>query len=298
MKKSLRIFITLAIVVLAVIAGIWLWQYYMYSPWTRDGRVRAHVVTVAPDVSGWVSELNVRDNASVSSGDVLFKINDTRYQAMVDQDEASVRHQKYAWEQAQHQFERRSALSRNAISSEDLESARIQADIAKANYQQALAKLASDKIDLARATVTSPVSGSIINLQLREGNYVTQGKSVLSVVEQGSYYVTGYFEETKIPSIKVGDKARVHLMSGGATIMGHVASIGHGISNQNTTPDGQLLPQVQQTYTWVRLAQRIPVDIVFDDVPDNLHLSAGMTASIQVLQGDAAPSQAVTGHGQ
>ncbi|MCM2131907.1 efflux RND transporter periplasmic adaptor subunit [Larsenimonas rhizosphaerae] len=282
MQKSLRIIITLAIAVAAILAGIWLWKYYMYSPWTRDGRIRAQVVTVAPDVSGWVRTLHVRDNEQVQQGDPLFMVDDARYQAMVNQDQASVMQRKFSWQQAQHQYERRKSLSKNAISSEDLESSRIQAEVARATYQQALAKLSADKINLARVAVTAPVAGSVINLQLRQGNYIKQGQASLSIVKQGSFYATGYFEETKIPSIQVGDKAEVYLMSGARRIPGHVASIGQGISNQNTTPDGQLLPRIQQTFTWVRLAQRIPVDIVFDHMPTDIKLSAGMTATIKI----------------
>ncbi|MBO2674158.1 HlyD family secretion protein [Shewanella algae] len=283
MAKVLRISITLLFVLAAIVAGYWIWNHYLYSPWTRDGRVRAEVITLSADVSGWVTQLNVRDNQQVKAGDLLFQVDDTRYQATSTELAAELENKLYAWELAKHKYERRKNLTGSeVISEEDLETARINTELAKASYNLAKARLDSSKIDLQRTQVHSPADGTIINLSLRQGNYVNQGKAVLSLVKQGSFYVTGYFEETKLPLIKIGQKAKISLMSGGEPLRGEVVSIGKAIADTNTNANGQLLPQIQQSFNWVRLAQRIPVDIKLDPASEERELSAGMTVSIQL----------------
>ncbi|WP_115720511.1 efflux RND transporter periplasmic adaptor subunit [Gallaecimonas mangrovi] len=283
MGQILRIAVTLLFVAVAIIAGTWVWNHYLYSPWTRDGRVRANVVTIAPDVSGWVNQLNVKDNQVVKKGDVVFTIDATRYKAAIAEDQAAVEKAQYSWELAKHKYDRRKQLiAKKVISDEDLETYRINTELAKAAYDLAEAQLAAAQIDLDRTVVKAPENGTIMNLNLREGNYVSKGNSVLSLVKKQSFYVTGYFEETKMPLIHVGQKAVIHLMSGGKPLTGTVVSIAKGIADSNTAANSQLLPQVQQTFNWVRLAQRIPVDIKLDTVPEGVTLSAGMTASIDI----------------
>ncbi|MCH1924302.1 HlyD family secretion protein [Shewanella sp. C32] len=280
-----RITITLIVVVVAVLCGRWIWDHYLYSPWTRDGRVRANIITIAPDVSGWVKQLNVADNARVTQGQLLFAVDDTRYQAALAELQAQLHSREIALELAKHRYERRKKLTKTElISDEDLETARINTESAKADYALAEAELNTAKINLERTQIVAPESGNIINLTLRQGNYVHQGTAVLSLVQQDSFYVTGYFEETKLPLIHVGQTAKISLMSGGPTLSGRVESIGKAIADTNTSSNGQLLPQVQQTFNWVRLAQRIPVDIKLDPLPENVSISAGMTASIHLQE--------------
>ena len=283
MGKVLSIIVTLLVIAVAVFSGRGVWDHYLYSPWTRDGRVQADIITVAPDVSGWVTAMPVKDNQKVQKGDVIFRVDVKRYQAAVDELNAQVHSKQLALDLAQHEFTRREKLrERNSISAEELESSRISSDMAKAALDVAKAQLASAEIDLERATVTAPVSGRVVNLTLREGNYVNQGTPVLSVVADNTLYVTGYFEETKLPLIHEGQKATIHLMSGGKALSGTVSSIGHAIADTNTSTNSQLLPEVQQTFNWVRLAQRVPVDIKLDKVPENTRLVAGMSASVRL----------------
>ena len=283
MEKVIRIIITLAVIVAAALSGRWVWDHYLYSPWTRDGKVQADIITIAPDVSGWVTALAVEDNQQVKKGDVIFQVDVKRYQAVVNELQAQVRNETLALELARHEYARREKLREsNSISAEELESSRINADMADASLELAKANLASAQIDLDRATITAPVDGTIVNLTLREGNYVSQGSPVLSLVAANSVYVTGYFEETKLPLIHEGQKAKITLMSGGKPITGTVKSIGNAIADSNTSANGQLLPQVQQTFNWVRLAQRVPVDIRLEKIPEGTRLVAGMTASIRL----------------
>lgn len=283
MRTSLRMLTTLVIVALAIAAGVWLWHYYLYTPWTRDGRVRADIVTIAPDVSGWVSELSVEDTQRVSQGEILFKINQARYRAALEQAQATVELNRAQLELKKHAESRRNRLSSRAISNEDREIARIDTRVAQANLDAAEAQLKSAQIDLKRTVVTAPADGHILNLRLSEGNYVNAGNAVMALVKADSYYVTGYFEETKMSRIEEGDVARITLMNDDTELRGHVAGIGRGIADSNTSPNDQLLPQVEPTFNWVRLAQRIPVRIELDDVPEGTLLSAGMTATIHVV---------------
>ena len=292
MRQSLRILVTVVLVILALIAGNWVWNYYLYAPWTRDGKVRAEIITLSPDVSGWVRELNIEDNQSVSRGDPLFSIDDTRYQAALAKADAQLLYQQEALRLAQHQYQRRQELHRssnNSISKEALESASIQAQLAKANVALAKAERDSANINLERTRIHAPADGTIVNLTLQQGNFVNQGSPVVSMVKADSFYVTGYFEETKLPLVHVGQDASVILMNGSRTLQGKVTSVGQAIANANTQTDRQLLPQVQQTFNWVRLAQRIPEHIELESVPDDILLAAGMTATVRLHDAPAAP---------
>jgi RND family efflux transporter MFP subunit len=282
MHTLLRTLVTLVIVALAAAAGWWLWHYYLYTPWTRDGRVRAEIITVAPDVSGRVVALDVADNQRVDKGQTLFQIDPSRYQTAVDRAQAVVEQREAELELARHEASRRNRLGRAAISAEGQETSRINSRVATATLAQAQSALTSAQLDLTRATVKAPVAGHVLNLQLSEGNYTNAGKPVLALVAADSYYVTGYFEETKMPRVKVGDHARVNLMGAAQELSGHVESIGRAIADPNTAPNEQLLPKVQPTFSWVRLAQRIPVRIALDEIPDDVTPSAGMTASVHI----------------
>ncbi|MNT54638.1 p-hydroxybenzoic acid efflux pump subunit AaeA [compost metagenome] len=138
------------------------------------------------------------------------------------------------------------------------------------------------ELNLARSELRAPRNGQVTNLRLAQGNYVSTGQPVMALVDDGSFYVQAYFEETKLPRIKVGAPVKVWLMSAGEPLSGKVESISRGITDRNASPDTQLLANVEPTFNWVRLAQRIPVRIKLDKVPEDVQLSAGMTASVTV----------------
>ncbi|MCX2887063.1 HlyD family secretion protein [Pseudomonas sp. DCB_BI] len=282
MRAAVRTLVTLCVVALAVLAGYQLWQYYMLTPWTRDARVRADVVVIAPDVSGWVRELKVHDNQQVKAGDLLMSIDRERFQAAFDQARAVTETRAQQLRLREREAARRTALGPEAISAELRENAQINAAIARGELHEAEAQLQVAKINLARSEVRAPRSGHITNLRLAEGNYVNTGESVMALVDDSTFYIQAYFEETKLPRIRVGDTVKVWLMGAGEPMQGHVESISRGITDRNSNPDSQLLPEVEPTFNWVRLAQRIPVRIRLDQVPEGVVLSAGMTASVQV----------------
>ncbi|MBB2494894.1 efflux RND transporter periplasmic adaptor subunit [Aquipseudomonas ullengensis] len=294
MQAAVRKLITLALVVVAIAAGYWLWNYYMLSPWTRDARVRADVVIVAPDVSGWVVELKVHDNQQVKAGDLLLSIDRERYQAALDKARAlaETRHQQLRLRE--HEASRRVQLGPQAISAELRENAQISAAIARSEYQEALADVKVAELNLTRSEVHAPRDGQITNLHLAQGNYVQSGQALMALVVDDSFYVQAYFEETKLPQVQVGAPVRVLLMGGDVPLQGEVESISRGITDRNAVPDSQLLANVEPTFNWVRLAQRIPVRIKLKELPQHLQLSAGMTASVKVLAEAASEQQAVS----
>ncbi|VVO17278.1 HlyD family secretion protein [Pseudomonas fluorescens] len=289
MRIYVRVLFTVLVAGAAVLAAIWLWNFYMLSPWTRDARVGADVVVIAPDVSGWVTELPVQDNQQVKAGDLLMRIDRDRYQANLNYAKAVAQTHHQQFLQRSNESLRRSKLGLTAISAEDKETAQLNASIAGSQYQEALAQVKLAELNLSRSDVRAPRNGQVTNLRLTRGNYVQAGQAVMAVIDQQSFYVTAYFEETKLPRIHLGMSARVLLMSGGVPLEGRVESISSGITDSNTTPDHQLLANVQPTFNWVRLAQRIPVRIKLVKVPANTHLSTGMTASVNILEGAEKP---------
>ena len=279
---SFRLVVTLAMVAAAAVVGLALWDYYMDAPWTRDGRVRADVVEVAPDVSGLVTEVLVEDNQTVKRGDVLFKIDPERFTLTLRQADAIVEGKKATAEQAAADYQRYSRLSDAAVSQQKVELARATDLAAKAAYDQAVADRDLARLNLERSAVKASVNGRITNMELRPGNYVNTGKGVMALVDRDTLRVEGYFEETKLPRIHVGDKASIHLMGEDSLITGHVESVAGGIEDRERTAGANLLANVNPTFAWVRLAQRIPVRIKLDGVPDQTRLVSGRTATVSV----------------
>jgi multidrug resistance efflux pump len=321
----LRSLITAVVVVLAVLLGHALWKHYLYAPWTRDGRVRADVVRVAPDVSGLVERVAVVDNQFVHRGDPLFTIDQARFRNAVAQAQANLvaaeagaraaganisaalasakarqaQYRMYA-EQAQRREQVGDVISREARSD-----AEATATAARASWQQAQAggnqasaareqaaaaveqaQVALDRarLDLERTEVRAPVDGYVTNLAVRVGDYAATGTPRLALIDAHSYYLYGYFEETKLPQLRVGDPVDVRLMAGGVHLKGTITGIAHGITDRDNPAGNDLLADVNPTFNWVRLAQRVPVRIAIDtsQLPPGAVLAAGMTATVEV----------------
>ncbi|CAM5506247.1 Inner membrane protein yibH OS=Afipia felis OX=1035 GN=yibH PE=3 SV=1 [Afipia felis] len=278
----LRLFVTLTTLAVAMVAGWFLWRTYEDSPWTRDARVRANVVQVTPDVSGVVIDVRIKDNQSVKVGDVLFVIDQARFQLALANAEAALAGAQSLRDQRQEEYARRQRLSTAAISDEALAQAHSAALSAQAAYDQAQAALDIARLNLARTQVRAPVNGHVTNLLLDKGDYATAGKAMVAIVDSDSYYVAGYFEETKLRSIRIGDNVSIRLLGYGSELRGHVESVARAITDRDNAPGSELIANVNPTFNWVRLAQRIPVRIAIDDVPEGITLSAGMTATVVV----------------
>ncbi len=158
------------------------------------------------------------------------------------------------------------------------------ASAAQAAYRSAQVALQLAELNLKRTSVRAPVDGYVTNLHLRKGDYAVAGNASVTLLDVNSFRVTGYFRETQLARIRVGDPVRIGLMGAGNDLSGHVESFGRGIANSNVSSDTQGLPSVDPVFTWVRLAQRIPVRIGIDSIPEGLQLAAGMTASVSVQE--------------
>jgi multidrug resistance efflux pump len=153
---------------------------------------------------------------------------------------------------------------------------------AEANVARARAQLNQAQVNLGRTQIESPVNGWVTNLLVQLGDYATVGRMVLSVVNADAFWVDAYFEETQLAAIRDGDPARIKLMGYNEVVHGTVAGTARGINVANARADEQGLATVNPIFTWVRLAQRVPVRIRIDRVPDGVRLVAGMTATVQV----------------
>lgn len=281
LRGAVRVGITLVVLLAAVGAGHELWAHYMDEPWTRDAKVRADIVGVAPDVSGFVSEVLVHDNQSVKQGDVLFRIDRARFAIALEQAEAAVEGRKATLEQARRDRERYEQL-KDVVSQQKTEQARMQEAEAAMAHRQALADRDLARLNLERSEVKASVNGTITNLSLRPGDYVTAGTPEVALVDTDSLRVEGYFEETKLARIRVGAPVTIRLMGQPAALEGHVESIAAGIEDRERTVGNGLLANINPTFNWVRLAQRVPVRIALDHVPDDARLVAGLTATVMV----------------
>ncbi|WAH57877.1 HlyD family secretion protein [Pseudomonas silvicola] len=286
MKKFFSLIATLLILALAVFIGRELWVHYMETPWTRDGRVRADIINVAPDVTGYVVAVPVRDNQLVKKGDVLLQIDPEHYQIAVKQAQALVASRKATWEMRKVNASRRADMDNLVVSKESREDAGNIASSAEADYQQALAALDAAQLNLSRTKVLATVDGYVTNLNVHVGDYARTGEAKMAVVDKNSFWVYGYFEETKLPNVHLGDKADLQMMSG-EVLKGHVESISRGIYDRDNPESRELVADVNPTFNWVRLAQRVPVRIHIDEVPDGFLLAAGTTCTVVVKEGSA-----------
>jgi len=337
--RVMPIMVTSVVVALAALLGWAAWDFYMGAPWTRDGTVRAYVVTMAPEVTGRIVELPVVDNGYVHKGDLLMEIDPTNFTIAVSQAEAAVQqarasvqnidaqmevqqaqisasqaqldHAQAALVFARQQATRFQTLAQDGwgtiqnaqqftsqlhqqtaavqtsranlnLAQRQVESLKAQRMSAEANVAQANAQLRQAQVNLERTRIVSPVDGYVTNLLARRGDFVNAGANTISVVDATSFWVDGYFEETNLAPIRVGDPTRIELMGHSEILRGHVDSIAPPINVANAQPATQGVASVNPIFTWVRLDQRIPVRIHIDEIPPGIVLSAGMTATVEV----------------
>src|SRR6202166_139169 len=277
------ILLTLGTVTVAALLAWATWQAYMGAPWTRDGTVRAYVVTMAPEVAGRIAKLPVADNQFVHKGDVLFEIEPADYRIALEQAQAQAQRDGAALDYARANEGRQATLEGEGWVSKNIfqqsASAVHQLEAAVAVDRAAIAKA---ELDLSRVVVRSPVNGYVTNLLAQLGDYANVGQRLISLVDSDSFWIDGYFEETNLEKIHDGDPATIKLMGHSQLIRGHVGGVARGINIPHVAPDAAGLSTGHPIFTWVRLAQRVPVRIHIDQVPDGVRLVAGMTATVQI----------------
>jgi RND family efflux transporter MFP subunit len=288
--KTLKTVATLLILLLAGAAALVIWDTYVTAPWTRDGSVRVQVARIAPQVSGQITEVRVVDNQYVHQGDVLYVIDPFDFQVALDTGKAQLRQKAADQQVRQMQAERRQHLSDLATTPEEQQLYVGNAIQAQAAFDAAQQQVAQADINLRRTRVRSPVNGYVTNLLMRVGDYAQAGTNNISVIDGDSYWIDGYFEETKMAHVCIGDRAEAALMGYRDPIVGRIQTVTRGISVSNATPSTQGLPNVDPVYTWVRLAQRVPVRIRITDVPAGIPLVSGMTATVTIRGAEARES--------
>ncbi|WP_283744726.1 HlyD family secretion protein [Sideroxydans sp. CL21] len=282
LDKFGRVAVTLILVAIALFTLRKIWIYYQVDPWTPDGRVRADIVQIAPDVSGIVTNLSVTNDQQVKRGQVLFQIDQERYTLALREAEAALVAQRSKFNQAKREARRDQTLG-DLVAKENQEQGISRVEEAEAALSQAVINRDLAALNLQRTRVVAPTDGTLSDLSLRVGNYVSVGKPVMALIDANSFRVEGYFEETKLQHIAVGQAARVKLMGNPKLLQGHVQSIAAGIEDRDRASGSNLLPNVNPTFSWVRLAQRVPVRIALDN-PHEAALIAGLTATVTILQ--------------
>lgn len=286
MKANIGGIVRFAITVLILALALWIgktaWDHYMQSPWTRDGRVKADIINVSADVSGNVVSVSVRDNQLVQKGDVLFTIDNARYVEALAQAEAVLAAQKSEQAHRSSEARRRASLDSSIVSTESREGANYAVNAANAQYQAALAARNTAQINLDRTVVRAPATGYITNLNVFTGSFATAGAPKLAIIGSETFYVVGYFEENKLALMKQNDPVEMTVLGDDKAMRGHIESVARGITDRDANAGRELLADVNPTFNWVRLAQRVPVRIHIDSVPEGRTLIAGTTCTIVV----------------
>ena len=290
-RKIARYAITILLVIIAVVIIFRAWVFYTESPWTRDARFAADVVAISPDVTGLITEVPVHDNQLVKKGDTLFVVDRPRYQKALDQAQADVEYYQALVSEKRREAGRRNQLGTSAMSREAIEQSNNDLQTSEHQLAKSLATRDLAKIDLERTTVKAPSDGWVTNLNVYQGEFITRGSVAVALVQQHSFYVLAYLEETKLHGVEKGFRAEVTPLGSNIVLRGTVDSVAAGVTNSSSSVDSKGMATVDSNLEWVRLAQRVPVRIRLDQQPGN-RFPAGTTATVVITgQADRQPEQ-------
>ena len=288
MQKLIKLLLTLAILGTALFLAYHKYQEYIDNPWTRDGQVRTQVIQVAPRVTAMVTKIHVKDNQKVKKGDLLFELDPSQYELKVKQAQARLQRTLEAAKGTKIEYERVKniyAKDKGAVSQKDMVRNETNYFKSLADIDNSKESLNTAKLNLSYTKVYAEVDGYVSNITFQTGTQATANKPLLALVDTSSYWVFGFFREDTIPNVRTGDNAVVTLMAYPDTpLKGKVESIGWGIALADGNPGNNLLPSIKPVFQWIRLAQRIPVRIKLDTLPENVKLRFGLTASVMVLK--------------
>lgn len=287
-KMNKRYIVTLALVLSALWVLMTLYQNYNGEPWTRDGQIRASIVQITPRVTGQVVAIYINDNAKVKKGDLLFEIDDSMLIANLNKASAAIKQSTALLDKAvneQRRSERLEALTPGAMPVLALNNLEIAVKIANANLEMAKATKEETLLSLNFTKIYAPTDGYITNFHLQVGAQVVANTPVVALIDENSFWVEGFFKENDLQGVKVNDRAYVTLlMHDDQLIEGNIKSISYGIAKTDGSTGNDLLPTVNPNFQWIRLAQRIPVKVKLIDIPQNIQLRVGMTASIKIIK--------------
>ncbi|MBA0036058.1 p-hydroxybenzoic acid efflux pump subunit AaeA [Pantoea sp. BIGb0393] len=280
-RKIARYAITLLLVVIAIVIIFRAWVFYTESPWTRDAKFSADVVAISPDVTGIITDVPVHDNQLVKKGDTLFVVDRPRYQKALDEAQADVEYYQALVSEKRREASRRNQLGTSAMSREAIEQSNN--DLQTSEHQLAKSVATRDLaiIDLDRTTIKAPSDGWVTNLNVYQGEFITRGSVAVALVQQHSFYVLAYMEETKLDGVRPGFRAQITPLGSNVVLRGTVDSIAAGVTNSSSTSDSKGMATIDSNLEWVRLAQRVPVRIRLDDQPGN-RFPAGTTATVVI----------------
>ncbi len=290
-RKIARYAITILLVIIAVVIIFRAWVFYTESPWTRDARFAADVVAISPDVTGLITEVPVHDNQLVKKGDTLFVVDRPRYQKALDQAQADVEYYQALVSEKRREAGRRNQLGTSAMSREAIEQSNNDLQTSEHQLAKSVATRDLAAIDLERTTVKAPSDGWVTNLNVYQGEFITRGSVAVALVQQHSFYVLAYLEETKLHGVEKGFRAEVTPLGSNIVLRGTVDSVAAGVTNSSSSVDNKGMATVDSNLEWVRLAQRVPVRIRLDQQPGN-RFPAGTTATVVITgQADRQPEQ-------
>ncbi|HHH37798.1 MAG TPA: HlyD family secretion protein [Epsilonproteobacteria bacterium] len=288
MIKILKALLTIAILGAALFFAYRKYQAYIDNPWTRDGQVRTQVIQVAPRVTGMVTKIPIVDNQKVKKGDLLFEIDPSQYQIRVDQAKAKLQRTLEGAKGTRIEFERVKSIyakDKGAVSQKDMVRNETNYFKSLANIDASREALNTAKLNLSYTKVYAEVDGYVSNINFQIGSQASANKPILALVDENAFWVFGFFREDAIPEVKVGDEAVVTLLAyPDKPLRGRVESIAWGIAHSDGNPGNNLLPSVKPVFQWIRLAQRIPVRIKLDKLPEGVSLRFGLTASVMVMK--------------
>ena len=289
-KTRLRpVLLTTITVAIGAFCAYYLWQHYLAAPWTRDGRLRAEIAEIAPQVSGNIIQIAAHDNDLVKKGDVILEIDASNYRIALARSESELAAAKYKQEQLASTAHRLEGMPKHMVSAEQVTNARLAWKAQQQAVKTAEAALNQAQLNLQRTTVRAPFDGYVANMDLRVGSWLTAGQPVLAFINKDHYYVVGYFQETRLQGVCPGAPATITFLGEKKEYPGKITSVGRGIADGNQNVGNQLLANVSQTFPWIRLAQRIPVQVAFDHLPPQQSLIAGRTASVVVHSNQPCP---------
>lgn len=288
LKIFLKIILTLTIIGAGVYYGYEKYKEYIDNPWTRDGQVRTQVIQVTPRVSGMIINIAVEDNQYVKKGDLLFEIDPKQYEVQVAKHKAALRRSYEDSKGDKIEYNRVNKIykrDKGAISQKDMNRKEVNYNKSLASIESSKEALNAAKLNLEYTKVYAELDGYVSNINFQIGSQAVANHPILALVDLNSYWVFGFFREDAISQIKIGDEARVTLLAYEDTpLSAKVESIGWGIAHSDGNPGNNLLPSIKPVFQWIRLAQRIPVKVKLDKLPENIELRFGLTASVMILK--------------